>query len=45
MYHFPEVFNEPRDKYIAAFLHEICTQAENNQSFETVNAYIGNVHV
>lgn len=25
MYYFPDVFNKPRDQYIAALLHEVCT--------------------
>jgi len=45
IYHFPEVFNEPRDQYVASILHEICLDNENGISYNTINAYVGNTHV
>ena len=45
LYHFPKVFSEPRDQYIASFLHEVCNETKDGEGYSQVNAYIGNVHV
>ena len=42
-YHFPEVFQKPRDEYIAALLHTIATDSSEN--YESILCYLGNVHV
>ena len=45
--YFPEVFSEPRDMYVTSMLHEIAndTKNENHTGFESINAYLGNVHI
>ena len=39
------MFNEPRDQYVASILHEICLLNENGQTYDSINAYVGNTHV
>ena len=46
LYLYPEVFIKPRDLYITAMLHEICSEAPAEiGGLERVNAYLGNLHV
>ena len=45
VYHFPEVFIEFKDQYVASILHEICLFYENLQAYDSINAYVGNTDV
>ena len=46
LYYFPEVFAKPRDEYVAAMLHDIATDTnEDGQGFSSISAYLGNLHI
>ena len=46
LYYFPEVFGKPRDEYIAAYLHDMANDLqEDGQGFSTINAYLGNLQI
>ena len=46
LYYFPEVFQKPRDEYVAAMIKEIAMHSgEQNEGMSAMSCYLGNVHV
>jgi ABC-type dipeptide/oligopeptide/nickel transport system ATPase component len=44
MYHFPEVFQQPKDEYMHAIIRSII-EDDKNQKVKVLNVYLANLHV
>lgn len=44
MYHFPEIFQKPKDEYMHALIRSVI-EDESNKSMEALNVYLPTLHV